>query len=604
MSRILLLGFSLFLFSDFGLCSEEEIFDLNKIEVLAWKDLSVFNFGNQSLISEVQLELSTTGQVVRQFVDLPGVITVQNGGPGGRVSFFMRGTESRHVAFTLDGLRVNDPSNTDRQFDAAFFSSPALKSVRVYQGPQSVLFGADSMGGLIELVTRKGEDAPETRVNFNGGSFGTIDTSISTDWTTQKGSQGTLTGYRFHTDGLSRLNRKRFNATERDSADMTQLTSSSRHQWNPKIQSDILFSFLRGENELDGSQDDNDHDTTKNDQYVVQQKTNYSFSSTKAVSLRTGANRHQRSVNTLVLGKESYTGDLVQNEALYRAEYKNLDLLLGLTSEHEEFSVPMIKRSFDVHSLFAQSAFHLRNFKFQAGARSERHIRYGSFFTASGGISYLFRNQVIKAQFSQGYKAPSLYQLYAPSLFGGPIGNSQLTPELNNSFEGTWSLSEDSFEAGATFFQNRLSNLITFTTAQGYINQSHFVTEGIEVSGKIKQDRFQLYSSLTSQVFKQNQSTVLRRPLNSLNAGFAYFPTDSLEIALKGRWFSSRKDLSPASKTVKLNGYEVVDLGFKYNLQELDLGFELLNILDRSYEDLYGYSVMPRSIFFHVGFKF
>jgi len=130
------------------------------------------------------------------------------------------------------------------------------------------------------------------------------------------------------------------------------------------------------------------------------------------------------------------------------------------------------------------------------------------------------------------------------------------------------------------------------------------VTEGIEVSGKIKQDRFQLYSSLAVQEFKQNQSTVLRRPLNSLNAGFAYFPKDSLEIALKGRWFSSRKDLSPASKTVKLNGYEVIDLGFKYNLKQVDLGFELLNILDRSFEDLYGYSVMPRSLFFHLGFTF
>ena len=58
------------------------------------------------------------------------------------------------------------------------------------------------------------------------------------------------------------------------------------------------------------------------------------------------------------------------------------------------------------------------------------------------------------------------------------------------------------------------------------------------------------------------------------------------------------------SDTTKLNGYEVFDLGFKYVFTDLDLGLQILNILNREYEELYGYSIMPRSLFLHTGLRF
>ena len=116
---------------------------LPTVHVNAYKEVSEFHYGTSSIISEDALSTDPLPLASTQLSKVPGVIAIQNGGPGGRVSYFFRGTESRHVAFTLDGLKLNDPSNNDRQFDAAFFTSAFLKDMNIHMGPQSVLFGSE-----------------------------------------------------------------------------------------------------------------------------------------------------------------------------------------------------------------------------------------------------------------------------------------------------------------------------------------------------------------------------------------------------------------------------------------------------------------------------
>lgn len=601
MSYVLLL-LSLCLSTAFA--QEEETLDT--IQVVAGKKISDFNFSKPAIIDSTQLEKQPINLIAPALTDVPGVIANQNGGPGGRISFFIRGTESRHVAFTLDGLKLNDPSNVDRQFDAAFFSSPFLKQVEVHKGPQAVLFGSDALGGLVELTTKKGENPGETRLDINAGSFGTVDTALGHDWKLGN-SKGTVTAYQFRTDGLSRLNKKRFKATERDGSTITQLSSSSTHDWHEKFTTDLLLSYLRGKNELDGNSEDNTTDKSKNAQYLLQQKTNFKINKTSAVSLRNGVNHHNRVITSKdylgVVGTDSFNGDIIQNEALYKYQDQNFNLLGGLATEHEALNISGVDRSFDLHSVFLQSALKVSKLRFQAGTRAERHVRYGNFLTGSGGVALDLGANIFSVQYSQGFKAPSLYQLYAPPAFGSNVGNSELVPEVNHSWEAAWNYKDSVFESGVTLFQNRLSNLITYGF-DGYINQGRFVTEGVELSGKFKQQGYHLLSSFTHQDFHQVETVVLRRPLNSFMGGIVVFPSDSSELSLKGKWYSSRKDKDENFATKKLSGYEVFDLGYRYMFTNADVGVQLLNILNREYEELYGYNVMPLSIFFHTGFRF
>lgn len=568
--------------------------ELDAIEVEAEKDISRFTFVSSQVIPAFELENSPVGIVSPVLEKVPGLIISQNGGPGGRVSFFMRGTEGRHVSFTLDGLKINDTSNTDRQFDAAFLTSPFIKDITVHKGPQAVMYGSDALGGMIEMKSRKGENAPETRLSVNAGSFATIDTSLSSDWKT-KNNNGTLTVSRFHTDGISRINEKRYNADERDATDITQLTSSSEHRWASKVQTDLLASYLHGKAEQDGFANDNNNDLSRNDQYIFQQKTNLEINDSQAISLRNGFNRHQRHNESLASRSEFFNGDLVQNEVVHRLEAGNVGLLSGVATEHEAAKAIAMDRSFDLHSLFLQSSFIQDKFKFHAGARAEKHSKYGSFYTGSAGIAY----GGLSLQYSQGYKAPSLYQLYGPDSFGAPVGNPDLIPETSHSIEASWKTISDVHETGITLFQNRLANQFTYSFTQGYLNQQRFVAEGIELFGKIGIPEAILNASFTHQQFKEEETTVLLRPYNTAQIGFSYFPQETVETNITTRWFSSRKDFS-----AKLNGYEVVDLSIRKNWEKDDIALSLKNVLNREYEDLFGFSVMPRSFFAHYGHKF
>lgn len=570
--------------------------DLDPIEVKASKDIERFTFSSSSEIKTHELEKALP-LISDPLEKVSGVIPSQNGGPGGRVSYFIRGTEARHVSFTLDGLKLNDTSNTDRQFDAAFMLSPILREVNVYRGPQAVLYGSDAMGGLIELQSRKGENAPETRLNLLYGSFGTYSHSLSNDWSSEK-QNGTLTWSRFHSDGISRINEKRFNADEKDATDITQLTSSSEHRWLAKVQTDLLFSYLNGKSEQDSFGDDNSFDKSRNDQYIAQQKTNLELNDDSAVSLRTGFSRHQRKNRDVFSGYESYNGDLVQHELIHRSEFNNVGIITGLSSENESLKIKNLNRSFDLHSAFLQSSFEKEKFKMHAGVRAEKHTRYGSFQTGAAGAAY----GPVSLQYSQGFKAPSLYQLYGPDLFGGPVGNSGLKPETNHFLEASYKLKQDNLEGAVNLFQNRLSNLFDFINGTGYENQKRFIAEGIEFEGKIKSRKFETAGSFTHQQFRKEKTTVLRRPYNAANLSFSFFPQDTLELNATGRWFSSRKD--SASGIRKLNGYEVLDLGIRKIWEKDEAGIQIKNILNREYEDIFGFSTLPRSIFLSYGHRF
>jgi len=566
---------------------------LETIDVKAEKDIKRFTFSYSETISERELEKQPLGLVSTELSKIPGLIASQNGGPGSRVSFFMRGTESRHISFTLDGLKINDTSNTDRQFDAAFLTSSFIKEINVYKGPQAVLFGSDAMGGLIEFKTKKGENAPGTTVKVSGGSFGTISSSLLNDWN-KNNHRGTLTLTRFHTDGISRLNKKRFNAREADATDMTQLISSSAHQWNDKFETDFLAAYLNGKAEQDGVTDDNNDDLSSNAQYLTQQKTSYLINENQGISLRNGFNRHQRFIENLS-HENFFNGNLFHHELLHRLEIGSFGILSGLSNEHENAKTSDLDSSFDLNSIFAQSSFQDKSFKFHLGGRVDKHSKYGTFLTGSGGIGlYDFY-----LQYSQGYKAPSLYQLYAPDSFGFRIGNPDLVPEVNHSLEASWKKSKEFYEAAIAVFQNRLSNLFYYSSTLGYQNQQRFIAEGIELSAKIKTLQFDFFTNFTHQQFKEEQSPVLRRPYNSAQVGISYFPVETVELNLNSRWFSSRKD-----NQSRLNPYEVIDLSIIKTWSYDEVVVQLKNLLNRDYEDLYGYSVLSRSLFVSYAHRF
>ena len=88
---------------------------------------------------------------------VPGLDVVQTGPPGGFTSIFLRGGNSQHTKVLLDGVPLNDPSNAGRSFDFSTLTVDNIEQIEIVRGPQSLLYGSDAIGGVVNIITRKGQ---------------------------------------------------------------------------------------------------------------------------------------------------------------------------------------------------------------------------------------------------------------------------------------------------------------------------------------------------------------------------------------------------------------------------------------------------------------
>jgi len=105
---------------------------------------------------------------------VPGLDLVQSGGRGGLVQAYLRGAKSDQVLVFVDGVEVNDPSSAAREADLSQIPLADVLRIEVLRGPQSTLYGSDAMGGVINIITRRGEGPAHVALSAEGGSFSTF----------------------------------------------------------------------------------------------------------------------------------------------------------------------------------------------------------------------------------------------------------------------------------------------------------------------------------------------------------------------------------------------------------------------------------------------
>src|SRR3954465_11668546 len=127
-----------------------------------------------TVITAADIEREQRRTVPDALANVPGLNIVQTGGPGGQTSVFMRGTNANQVKVLIDGIDVSDPSNPNRSFDFGQLLTADIARIEVLRGPQSGLYGADAIGGVISIITKKGDGPPKATAVVEGGSFGTF----------------------------------------------------------------------------------------------------------------------------------------------------------------------------------------------------------------------------------------------------------------------------------------------------------------------------------------------------------------------------------------------------------------------------------------------
>ena len=89
----------------------------------------------------------------------------------------LRGANPGETLVLIDGVRIGNTTATDGSLDFGNLAIVDIDRIEILRGPQSALYGSDAMGGVINIITRKGAGkTPKRTVTVEAGSYGTLST--------------------------------------------------------------------------------------------------------------------------------------------------------------------------------------------------------------------------------------------------------------------------------------------------------------------------------------------------------------------------------------------------------------------------------------------
>lgn len=559
---------------------------------------------------------------------VPGLNVVQTGGPGGQTSVFIRGTNSNHVKVIVDGIDVTDPSTT-RTYDIGLLATDDIERIEVLRGPQSGLYGADALGGVIVVHTKKGDGPPKVTAMAEGGSFGTFNKSAGV-----RGSEG-----RFN---------YALNVSHQRSSDIPVTPRELLMPGARRFDNDFENLTLSGKFGVAVTKDFDVNVVTRyvnstlditDSLFVPLQRTSESeqfFSRAEGV-WRTfgGLATHVFGFNyTDIKADQRDPGRYVGFSDGQRLEYDwrsaftlapGYVLTVGGDYQIERAQVSSSSiRSAEEDNIAGYAQLQMTPFKnasLVGNVRHDENENFGGYTTWRVAGSYLFEQTDTRFNSSvgTGFKAPTLNDRFAffPGFGGFPdfVGNPDLQPEevLGWDVGFEQGLFDGRMRFGATYFNNDITNLIdgfsfdpvrnAFTT----VNFGSVRTEGVEVfaSADITDDlRVRLDYTLTETKNEDTGAELLRRPRHKASATIGWTPIDPLLITTTILYVGEQDDIHRATfGTIRMPDYTLVNVAAEYRVDDNMAVFgRVENLFDKDYQNPHGFEGLGFGVFGGVKF--
>jgi len=637
------LSFSLFILIPFSLFAQEKEVTLEEVVVTATRVETPIEeiASSMTVISSKEIERKQKATVLEVLRGIPGLDVVQTGGVGRETSIFIRGANSEHTLVMIDGVEVNDPMSPKRSYEFAHLTVDNIERIEILRGPQSTLYGSDAIGGVIHIITKKGEGKPKFFLSAEGGSYTTFreTTGVSGG---DKLVNYSLALSRFDTDGISAASKKDGNY-EKDGYENTSL--STRLGFTPleNLNIDFILRYVGTESEIDGwdfirgvPMDDPNY-VAKSKHFLFRPQVGLSlFDNCWVQKLGFSISQHNRDYKNKkdpqypFFEKGHYDGQLLKFDWQHNLQlHKTSSLTFGFEYEEEEGkskyysdgSLSLFpKKTANIKGYYIQDQIKLWDRLFATlGLRIDDHSRFGTETTYRIAPAYLIKETgtKIKGTFGTGFKAPSLYQLFAPAFYFWevryPVGNKDLNPEKSKGwdFGVEQDLFKDRVTLGATYFRNDFKDLIDYATGIGYINIAKAESEGLELFASVKPIddlTLRVNYTYTDTEDKITGEDLLRRPKNKfgidLNYHFLKKGNANLAVIYVGKRNDTDFTVYP-SRIIKLDRYTLVNLSASYDItKNFQLFGRIENLFDKDYEEAKGYGTPGLSFFGGIKLSF
>lgn len=567
-----------------------------------------------SVLGADELDDLQTPDLTAALERLPGITFTRNGGMGSFTGVRVRGAGAEQLLVLVDGIRVADVAAPGGGYDFGTLASSGIGKIELLRGSNSVVWGSEAIGGVMALSSRS-YDGVEASAEY--GSRDSVNAQVGGGLSRDRYDVSLNAGYT-RTDGFSTA----ASGTEKDGFRQYRANGKAQVKVTQALSAVFAGRYADSRLDFDGFSFSPPYGLIDTPEY----------SDITEWSGRAGLEYSARTLH-LDAGYAIYDID----RANYNPDYGAQDLTFaskgrqqrvemmgrigareglrvdfGADHEWERFSTTYDARktanSTSGHALLGWSGDRL---SVAAGARIDDHSGFGSEWTfgANGAVD-LGEGWRVRASYGEGFKAPTLYQLYSD------YGDDALRPERSRSYDigierGT---RNDRLHLAATLFRRDSRNLIDFASCVGdqcttrpfglYQNVGRARAEGVEIElGARVTDRFRAQAAY-SYVKATNRTdgdanrgnALARRPRHAVTASIDWESPVGLMVGGDVRMVSDSFD--DAGNFTPLDGYALATVRAEMPITEaLALYGRVENVTDTNYQTAAGYGTAGRSAF-------
>lgn len=545
----------------------------------------------------------------------PGVVATEQGGEGSQSSLFVRGTNSAHTALLLDGRRL--PAGFSGTYELGRYRLFGLSSVEILRGASSSLYGANTLGGVVDLRLQDPLTAkPGSLLEAEAGSYGRASLGYAFATNDAQGTQAATRGTAVaittsHDDGW------------RPNGGREASTALVKSAWklSPHLSADLIGSADFGRGGLPGSQTAPSLvDWQKDSGWLLSPGLRYADEITTAAAFWSHGGTRVRSFT----GGDRQDYQLSTDELTAFADWKaRADLSFGLGATYERNGYDQVAYATPWANTIESIGVWTRadwkpttTDRLRAGLRRDDSGDFAG--KTTGELTWthaLGQTLAVHVKAATAYRAPS-----ANDLAYGTSQNLILRPEANRSFEvGLRSANSSGPTWTLVAFENHLTDLIDYDPNDNYktFNIAKARTRGVELGAEAKPTKgVRLFASATAlQAIAQTDylgvvnagQALLRRPTFTLATGAEITPNERLTFGIGATWLHNRDDFNwDAYQRVRLADSFVWRAWARYAWDDsTDLTFRVENLGGETAPPAaLGYGAQPRSAYIGIAKKF
>jgi vitamin B12 transporter len=548
---------------------------------------------NESLSSVTVLDEATLRrQDPTSITDLlrgqPGVDVTTQGTYGKQTSLFMRGTGSNANVLLIDGIRLRSATTGAAAWE--FLDPQLFKRAEIVRGPRGSLYGADAVGGVIQLFTLDSQaDGVSPRIAIGGGSHGTQRVSASLSGQ-QGGTRYAFAGSRFDTDGQP-IRRE----GEDKSFDTTSGLVKLSHSFDNDAEVGLLALRSRGNSEFEGPGPAEDDfvqqvagvyaelpvtDTWQSRLTLSEARDERDTQAPTYAALFESRTRTAQWLNTLAFGL---------HEVIIGAEMAEDDL-----GDSETSGLSFNETSRYNRAVFAQGLLDFHPISTQLSLRYDDNEAFGDEVTGSLAFGFAFDDQhVARASYGTAFRAPTFNELYFP--FDGS-SNPELNAESSGSFELGVRGQYERWFWDAAIYQTEVDDLVALDANFTPVNVDKARIQGAELSLGAELGNWLLAGALTytdpqSRNGNNEGKRLARRASEAARLDIDY---QLDEVSLGGSLVVQNHRYNDAANQQRLPGYGLLNLraGWEFAPQ-WSVRLTLDNVLDKSFTTAQGTEFDP-----------